>query len=117
MKATAETKWPQGQLFCFFIFNYACFVLPAFSRRATAKNWKKKQCLPRLVSLAQRRLVRLAATAPLISFAGLTRLPGGPIDSQILPFCILDAFTFKLCHRCSYRLPGGPIDAASDACI
>ena len=42
MKATAETKWPQGQLFCFFIFNYACFVLPAFSRRATAKNWKKK---------------------------------------------------------------------------
>ena len=88
MKAAAEKKWPQRQLFRFFILNYACFVLPAFSRRATAKNWKRNQCLPRLVSLAQRRLVRLDATAPLISFAGLTRLPGGPIDSQILPFCI-----------------------------
>ena len=90
---------------------------PHFLGAQPRKIGKKKQCLPRLVSLAQRRLVRLAATAPLISFAGLTRLPGGPIDSQILPFCILDAFTFKLCHKCSYRLPGGPIDAASDACI
>ena len=77
MKAAAEKKWPQRQLFRFFILNYACFVLPAFSRRATAKNWKKNQCLPRLVSLAQRRLVRLDATASLISFAVRRGSPGG----------------------------------------
>lgn len=89
MKATAKKKLASTAIVSFIYFELCLFcVTRIFSAGNREKLEKKKQCLPRLVSLARRRLVRPDATAPLISFAGLTRLPGGPIDSQILPFCI-----------------------------
>ena len=89
MKAAAEKKnGLNGNCFVFLFRIMPVLSCPHFLGAQPRKIGKKKQCLPRLVSLPQRRLVRLDATAPLISFAGSTRPPGGPIDSQILPFCI-----------------------------
>ena len=76
MKAVVEKNGHEGKYFVFFYFE----CLFSLARTVPARNRDKfgeKQCPRRLVSLAQRRLVRLDATAFRISFAVRRGPPGG----------------------------------------